>query len=127
MSWLSRLPRPGAVRGWALAFVAVLLAVMTFDTPSQRWLRLQLFDEYQRLVPRERVSAPAIVVEIDERSLMTYGQWPWPRTRLAEIIEAIAAGGPAAIGLDIVMPEPDRLSPRRIAEAAPGFDAMFQS
>ena len=56
-------------------------------------------------------------MEIDESSLARHGQWPWPRTLLARLIETVAAAGPAAIGLDILMPEPDRLSPDRLAAA----------
>ena len=72
--------------------------------------------------PRERVSGPAVIVDIDEASLARYGQWPWPRTLLARLVELIGRGRPAAIGLDIVMPEPDRLSPDRLARLIPGLD-----
>jgi HD-GYP domain-containing protein (c-di-GMP phosphodiesterase class II) len=51
-----------------------------------------------------------VVVDIDEVSLSAMGQWPWPRYRVAELIERIAAGHPSAIALDIVFPEPDRTS-----------------
>ena len=108
-----------------LALSLLLVLAMAADSAPQRWLRLQLFDGYQRVLPRERVSAPAVVVAIDEHSLAAYGQWPWPRTRLAEVIERIAAANPAAIGLDIIMPEPDRLSPQRIVESTPGLDPIL--
>jgi hypothetical protein len=67
------------------------------------------------LAPRARLSAPVVIVEIDDASLAEYGQWPWPRILLGRLIEAIAEGRPAAIGLDILMPEVDRLSPDRVA------------
>ena len=109
----------------ALGVSLVLLLAMAADSAPQRWLRLQLFDGYQRVLPRERVSAPAVVVEIDEKSLAAYGQWPWPRTRLADVIDHVAAANPAAIGVDIIMPEPDRLSPQRIIESSPDFDPVL--
>jgi len=74
-------------------------------------LRSALFDGYQRLFPRERQSAPAIIVAIDEHALERHGQWPWPRTRVAQLIAGIAAAGPAAIGVDLLFPERDRFSP----------------
>jgi len=51
-----------------------------------------------------------VVVDIDETSLSALGQWPWPRYRLAALIERIAAADPAAIALDIMLPEADRTS-----------------
>jgi len=81
-------------------------------------LRYALFDGYQAAFPRERRSAPAVIVEIDERALVAHGQWPWPRTRLAELVLAIAAHRPAAIGFDLLLPEPDRFSPRGDAALA---------
>jgi adenylate cyclase len=77
--------------------------------------QLLLFDYYQRVFPREPGSQPVVIVEIDEASLKKIGQWPWPRNRTAELIEAIAAYQPLAIGLDFYMPEPDQTSPARVA------------
>ncbi|WP_394000174.1 CHASE2 domain-containing protein [Luteimonas sp. WGS1318] len=57
------------------------------------------------------VPAPdAVVVDIDDVSLSAVGQWPWPRYRLAALVERIAADRPAAIALDILLPEADRVS-----------------
>lgn len=80
-------------------------------------LRDALFDGYQTLMPRSRDSAPATIVAIDERALDARGQWPWPRTTVAELVRAIAAARPAAIGVDLLFPEPDR--------SAPGADAAL--
>lgn len=85
-------------------------------------IRNRAFDAYQRLAPRPRLSAPVVIVEIDEASLAEHGQWPWPRTTLARLLDAIALGEPAAIGLDIIMPEADRLSPDRLATVVAGID-----
>ena len=67
--------------------------------------------------------APVVIVAIDEESLRQYGQWPWPRTWLARIVGVVAAARPAAIGLAILMPEPDRLSPARLPDMVAGMDA----
>jgi len=78
-------------------------------------LRQQLFDAYQRVFPRIRKAQSVAVVEIDEESLKSVGQWPWPRSKLAELIDAIARYQPVAIGLDIYMPEADQTSPEQVA------------
>ena len=79
-------------------------------------LRNALFDGYQRLFPRERRSAPAVIVAIDEQALERHGQWPWPRTKIAQLIAGIAAAKPAAIGVDLLFPERDRFSPAEVAQ-----------
>lgn len=97
-----------------LALLIVLLLM-----PGLPWLpqlRLAGFDAYQARMPRTRQSTPVVIVAIDEASLRRFGQWPWPRSRLAELIGRLAAARPAAIGVAILMAEPDRLSPGRLPE-----------
>jgi adenylate cyclase len=60
-----------------------------------------------------------VIVDVDDKSLAQLGQWPWPRTKMAEILRKVSEGKPARIGIDMVFAEPDRLSPRRyVAELA---------
>jgi serine phosphatase RsbU (regulator of sigma subunit)/CHASE2 domain-containing sensor protein len=105
--------------------VALLLFLLAIELAPNLFglgfIRLAAFDAYQRWAPRARLSAPAVIVAIDEESLRRHGQWPWPRTWLAELVGKVAAAGPAAIGIDIVMPEADRLSPGRLPEFVPGM------
>jgi adenylate cyclase len=54
------------------------------------------------------------MVDIDERSLERFGQWPWPRVLLARLLRRIAEAGPRAVAVDILLSEPDRLSPERL-------------
>ena len=82
-------------------------------------IRLALFDKYQSVFPRERLSAPVTIVDIDEASLKRFGQWPWPRDRMADLITRVGAMGPAVIGLDIYMPEHDQTSPGALAARLP--------
>lgn len=104
-------------------FLAILVALaLGPELAPVRALRLAAFDAYQMLAPRQRQSLPAVIVEIDDASLAAVGQWPWPRTKLADLVAAIGRGGPAALALDFVMPEPDRLSPDRLPGLIPGLD-----
>lgn len=84
-----------------------------------RAARLAVFDTYQSLSPRNRQFQPVTIVAIDEKSLRAQGQWPWPRKQLAQLIKAVNAHQPAAIGLDIYMPEADRTSPEKMANLLP--------
>ncbi|HEX6776096.1 MAG TPA: CHASE2 domain-containing protein, partial [Methylomirabilota bacterium] len=100
----------------------LVLLVVVPDVPGLGQLRLASFDAYQSLAPRMRRSAPVVIVAVDDESLKRNGQWPWPRTWLARLVERIGEAGPAAIGIDILMSEPDRLSPRRLADVIEGMD-----
>ena len=108
-----------------MLLAALVLLIVRSPGPVEG-LRYVVFDGYQRLFPLERVSHPVTIVVIDEASLARYGQWPWPRTRIAELIERIDAARPAAIGVDLFFPEPDRLSPEAIAAELPAMPEDFQ-
>lgn len=68
------------------------------------------FDGYQQIKPRTEAGAPVVVVDVDEASIRELGQWPWPRSELAAIVDRIGDLGAAAIAFDIVFSEPDRTS-----------------
>ena len=51
-----------------------------------------------------------LIVDIDEKSLAEFGQWPWPRYHIAHLLEKLAAAGAASVGLDILFAESDRTS-----------------
>jgi serine phosphatase RsbU (regulator of sigma subunit)/CHASE2 domain-containing sensor protein len=112
--------RAGQGRPLALVLAALLALALSIggDGPLPQ-LRLALFDAYQIHLPRQRASGPVQIIAIDEASLKQFGQWPWPRTRLTELIERIDAQRPLAIGLDILMPEPDTTSPEALAARLP--------
>ncbi|WP_414463136.1 CHASE2 domain-containing protein [Hyphomicrobium sp. DY-1] len=106
----------------ALVIAAILLtacvAIRIADPEPVARLRLSVFDTYLRSAPRALdKSFPVRIVAIDEASLARIGQWPWPRDRLAAIVTKLAAAGAASITFDMVLAEPDRLSPDVIAEA----------
>jgi serine phosphatase RsbU (regulator of sigma subunit) len=104
-------------RGRVLAVaLLVLLTVVTAwpALPGIDLVRFVWFDVCQRVLPRARVSEPVVVVDVDTRSLARYGQWPWPRTLMATLVDRLLAGGAAAVGIDILMPEADRTSPEYV-------------
>jgi len=56
----------------------------------------------------------SVIVDVDEKSIQEFGQWPWPRIIDAELINLIDEMNPSAIGVNILFPEEDRLSPLSI-------------
>jgi serine phosphatase RsbU (regulator of sigma subunit) len=125
----SAAPRETLDRGRiTLLGFALLVALAAAVAWAPRWTaRLQAawFDAYQMALPRQPESAPVTVVDIDERSLARYGQWPWPRTLLAQLVRDIERGAPLAIGLDILMAEADRLSPEHLLRSARRDDPVL--
>ncbi len=92
--------------------LAGLIALRILDPAPLEDMRLRSFDFYQVLNPRiPTAQKPAIIVDIDEDSLRTLGQWPWPRTLVADLIEKLNGLGAAVVAFDILFPEQDRLSP----------------
>jgi adenylate cyclase len=106
-----------------LAALTLLIVAAPFANP----LRNVVFDAYQRLFPLERITEPVTIVLIDEHALGAYGQWPWPRTRMAELITRIVELQPASIGMDMYFPEADRFSPGMIADELPILPASLAS
>ena len=106
--------RPNRITLFGAGLVVVLALLTWLQPPWAERLQSAWFDLCQSLAPRQVAMLPVTVVEIDQKSLTALGQWPWPRTRLAQLVKAIQQAGPAAIGLNILMPEPDALSPERL-------------
>lgn len=81
------------------------------------------FDYFQRIKPRkyepEKLPAPVHVIDIDEDSLAEYGQWPWPRTFIAQLVDTLRDYGVKVIAFDSVFPEPDRTSPNESVKTWP--------
>lgn len=107
---------------FGLGLVLGLVFLRAADPYPVQALREIAFDFYQRSHPRPAADFPIRVVDIDEASLAEVGQWPWPRDRLATIVDRLAEMGAAAIALDMLLPEADRLSPSRIAQNLPRVD-----
>ncbi|MGC1573921.1 MAG: CHASE2 domain-containing protein, partial [Pseudolabrys sp.] len=103
MTWLSRLARGfGLARGLAFILLVALAALRIADPIPIQELRVRVFDLFQVIHPREATQRPVVIVDIDEKSLKTIGQWPWPRTRVADLITRLTQMGALVVAFDIV-------------------------
>ena len=102
--------------GLSTLLLALAISGTVLEPAAMTTLRNVAFDTYQRLSPRPYAPAPVRVIDIDDESLERVGQWPWSRTVLADLVARLEAAGARAIGLDIVLAEPDRTSPEQALE-----------
>lgn len=96
------------------ALAALLLVLLLAHTLG--WLPLApvqaldaaLYDQRLRLLAETRRDTRIAVVDIDERALAEVGRWPWPRERLADLVERLfEAQGVRLAGLDMILAEPE--------------------
>lgn len=125
-----------------MAAVAAVVALNLFE-PRPVWTMVhQAYDALAATQARPPGSDAVAIVDIDDDSLASVGQWPWPRIHLARMLDRLWDAGARVVVFDITFPEPDRTSPARIRElwsgvsgapvelgpaagAVPDFDASF--
>lgn len=95
-----------------LLIIGAAISLYQFDPLALQAFRNTVFDQYQRWQPRHYHDTPVRIVDIDEESLQKYGQWPWPRILLADLLNKLRESQPKAIAFDMVFAEPDRTSPQ---------------
>jgi len=120
--WFAR--KFGYARLACLALLIAFGALRLLDPAPIQELRVRTFDTFQLLDPRIKTVRPVTIVDIDEKSLADpkLGQWPWPRTRVADVVENLTRLGAAVIAFDVVFSEPDRLNPDLAVETFRNLD-----
>jgi adenylate cyclase len=118
--WFAR--RFGYARLACLALLIGLAALRIADPAPIEELRIRTFDTFQLIDPRIKSARPVAIVDIDEKSLAKLGQWPWPRTRIADLITNLTKLGAAVIAFDVIFSEPDRLNPDIAADTFRNLD-----
>src|SRR3984893_4613022 len=109
--WFKR--RFGYARLACLALLVGIAALRVLDPAPIEELRVRTFDGFQRIDPRTKTARPVTIVDIDEKSLADprLGQWPWPRTRIADIVTNLTKLGPVVIGVAAVFSDAARFHP----------------
>lgn len=123
--WFAR--RFGYARLVCLALLVLFAGLRIYDPAPVEEIRVRTFDTYQRIDPRVKTIRPVTIIDIDEKSIAKLGQWPWPRTQIADMIINLTNLGAAAIAFDVVFAEPDRLNPDVAAEKMRYLDDATRS
>ncbi len=119
---LKTLNRTNVSRLLALVLLLAMVALRVVDPAPLETLRLKTFDLYQIALAPKPTQQQVIIVDIDEKSLDELGQWPWPRSTLGKIIDKVGQAGAVAVGIDILFPEHDRMSPANMASLVETYD-----
>jgi adenylate cyclase len=114
--------RFGLARVLCIGLLLGLALLRMAELPALEELRVRTFDTYQAIEPRVKTARPVMIVDIDEASLRKIGQFPWPRTRIADLVTQLTRLRAVVIGFDIAFPESDRTSPANAADAIAGLD-----
>src|ERR1700761_1516550 len=123
--WFAR--KFGYARVVCLVLLLGLAVVRVADPALVQELRVRVFDNFQRIEPRVKTARPVTIIDIDEPSLKKFGQWPWPRTSIADMVINLANLGAATIAFDVVFSEPDRLNPDVAAKTMRYLDELTRS
>lgn len=106
-------------RRWPLSVLAVALPALFLGLAITDWQQidsrtrdasLDIYTQIRPFTGDPELARSLVFVDIDEASLNRFGQWPWPRQYMAVMLQNIGLAEPLAIGVDILMSEPDRFN-----------------
>src|SRR5450631_4195849 len=120
--WFAR--KFGFARLICLALLVGFAVLRIADPAPVEEIRVRTFDTFQRFDPRVKTARPVTIIDIDEKSLAKFGQWPWPRTRIADMVANLTELGAVVIAFDVIFSEPDRLNPDVAADTFRNLDEV---
>ena len=98
--------------------ILILLIALKIANPSfVRSISNLSFDLYQKVFTLNKTESNVIIIDIDEKSLGKFGQFPWSRSVFAKILENVNVSNPKAVGFDIFFTEKDKQSPEEIIKS----------
>ncbi len=106
-----------AIVGVGLLVTLLIAGVYVFKPVYLNLLEYKLYDVFLQKVYSSKKTDSVAIVDIDEYSLEKFGQWPWPRYRVALLLQKINMAGALAVGMDILFAEPDGTSPLVVQKA----------
>ena len=96
--------------------LVILITVKIINPSFVKSISYLSFDIYQKIFS-EKKETDVVIVDIDEKSLGKFGQFPWNRNVFAKILDELNNSDPKAIGFDIFFTEKDKQSPDAIIKS----------
>lgn len=97
------------IAGVAASFLMLFLFIS--QPGFLRLLDFKVYDQFLKTFHTDNATSVPVVIDIDEESLREFGQYPWPRYRMATLLKLLQHYGAAGVATDIIFVEPDRTSP----------------
>ena len=97
--------------------LVLLIALKILNPSFIKSISYLSFDLYQKVFTLDKQDSNVVIIDIDEKSLGKFGQFPWSRSVFAKIIEKVSATEPKAIGFDVFFTEKDKQSPEEIIKS----------
>jgi adenylate cyclase len=94
----------------AVLLTLAVLAIYYLDPEFFSLLELKTLDLRFRYRGKIPTTGEVALVTIDEKSLDELGRWPWPRVRMAQLLDGLVKNDVKVVGFDVVWAEPDENS-----------------
>ena len=95
----------------------LLVLLKTINPSFIKSISFLSFDLYQKVIPLRKQDSEVIIIDIDEKSLGKFGQFPWSRSVFAKIIKNVNEASPKVIGFDVFFSEKDKQSPNEVIKS----------
>jgi len=109
---------------WLLVPLVVVAALSIYRPSFLAWAERATYDTFVRLDWTRQLDGRVAIVDIDDRSLSTIGQWPWRREVLGSLLSRLRSAGASAVAVDILLSEPERTEPNGASTDTQLADAL---
>jgi len=114
VNWIGRGRKDTFIILSGIALTCVVALLYVYQPQLLSSLDLKLYDTLLKFRSGKNASTSIVIVDIDTKSLSQYGQWPWPRYRIAQLLNKLHDMGASSVGVDVLFTEPDRSSLQNI-------------
>ncbi|MDY0187440.1 MAG: CHASE2 domain-containing protein [Syntrophus sp. (in: bacteria)] len=114
LHWIWKIRKDTLIIFCGILLTCAVASLYIFQPLVLSSIELKLYDTLLKLPSARNPSGHIVIVDIDEKSLAQYGQWPWPRYRISQLLDKLREMGAASVGVDILFTEPDRSSLQNI-------------
>ena len=93
-------------REWSLALILTLFVFVAYGMGWQPFNTFEIATyDYRAKLRSSLVASPVVIIDIDDKSIEKFGAWPWPRTKVAQLIDTLSSYKTSVIALELLFSE----------------------